>query len=68
MLAIRRLYRKEKPVENQVVKVKELFAEKIFAKKVRVEQLEMVDKSTGEIYCTWIENGEWQKTIGECDR
>jgi len=26
----------------------------------------MVDKATGEIYCTWIENGEWQKAKGDC--
>jgi len=29
-------------------------------------ELEMVDKATGEIYCTWIENGEWMKVKGEC--
>lgn len=54
-------------VENQIVKVKELVAEKIFSHKVRVEQLEMVDKQTNELYCTWIENGEWKKRIGECE-
>ncbi len=53
-------------VENQIVKVKELVAEKIFSHKVRVEQLEMVDKQTNEVYCTWIENGEWMKNKGEC--
>jgi hypothetical protein len=26
-----------------------------------------VDKATGEIYCTWIENGEWKKVKGECE-
>jgi len=46
--------------------VKELIAEKIFAKTVKVEQLEMIDKSTGEIYCAWIEKGEWMRKKGEC--
>jgi len=54
-------------IENKVAKVKELIAEKIFAKTVQVEQLEMVDKSTGEIYCTWIEKGEWMKEKGDCE-
>jgi len=48
-------------LENGIANVKELFAEK-----VRTERLEMVDQSTGEIYCTWIENGEWLKVKGEC--
>jgi len=25
------------------------------------------DQKTGEIYCTWIENGEWIKVKGFCD-
>jgi len=29
--------------------------------------MEMVDSATGDIYCTWIQNGEWQKTKGACD-
>ncbi|MFA5024673.1 MAG: hypothetical protein WC523_07030, partial [Patescibacteria group bacterium] len=53
-------------IENQIVKVKELVAEKIFSRKIRVEQLEMIDKQTSEVYCTWIENGEWFKNKGEC--
>lgn len=40
--------------------------ETFFAKTARVEQLEMVDKATGEVYCTWIENGVWKKTEGAC--
>jgi hypothetical protein len=36
-------------------------------KTVRIEKIEMVDSSTGEIYCTWIENGEWKKQKGACD-
>ncbi len=36
------------------------------AKKIVAEEFEMRDKATGEIYCTWIENGEWRKVLGEC--
>ena len=49
-------------IENGVAKLKVIFAEKI-----RTEKLEMVDQATGEIYCTWIENGEWVKVKGECE-
>ena len=35
-------------------------------KTVRIERMEMVDSSTGDIYCTWIENGEWKKIKGAC--
>jgi len=58
-------------VENGIAHLQELIAEKItFRKaegeKIKVQELEMVDKTTGEIYCTWIENGEWTKVKGEC--
>jgi len=51
---------------TQTLKVKELIADKISANTMRVKQIEMVDKATGEIYCTWIENGELMKKKGEC--
>jgi len=53
-------------IENGIAKVKELIAEKITAKKARLDRIEMIDQATGEIYCTWIENGEWKKVKGEC--
>lgn len=28
--------------------------------------LQMRDQATNQIYCIWIENGEWQKAKGEC--
>jgi len=28
----------------------------------------MVDQTTGDIYCTWIANGEWVKIKGSCDQ
>ena len=48
-------------IQNGIARVKELFAERITTK-----EIQMVDKATGEIYCTWIENGEWVKVKGEC--
>jgi hypothetical protein len=36
-------------------------------KTMRIEKMEMVDSATGDVYCTWIENGEWKKTQGECN-
>jgi len=54
-------------IENGIARVKELITDTLFAKKARIEKLEMVDSVTREIYCTWIENGEWQKVKGECD-
>ncbi|MCX6724163.1 MAG: hypothetical protein NT155_03285 [Candidatus Staskawiczbacteria bacterium] len=32
-----------------------------------VEKIQMVDQATGDIYCTWIANGDWQKQKGACD-
>ncbi|RKX45680.1 MAG: hypothetical protein DRP27_03530 [Thermotogae bacterium] len=59
-------------IENGIVQLKELVAEKIFAKeikveKVRFEKIEMVDQETGQVWCLWIENGEWRKVNTECD-
>jgi hypothetical protein len=48
-------------IENGIVKVQELFAERVITK-----EIQMIDKATGEIYCTWIEKGEWVKMKGEC--
>ncbi|MBI2356263.1 MAG: hypothetical protein HYV13_03620, partial [Candidatus Doudnabacteria bacterium] len=43
-----------------------IVAVSITAEKARLNKLEMVDQGTGEIYCTWIEFGEWLKVAGEC--
>jgi hypothetical protein len=63
-------------LENGIAKVKEIIAEKLTAeivvtKEIKTErittnEIQIVDKATGEIYCTWIENGEWKKVKGEC--
>jgi len=49
-----------------------LIAEKITFKKaegerIKIQEFEMIDKATSEIYCTWIENGEWVKAKDECE-
>jgi PKD repeat protein len=64
-------------IENGIAKVKEIVAEKltaeiVFSREIKTErittnEIQMVDKATGEIYCTWIENGEWRKVKGECE-
>jgi len=53
-------------IQNGITAIKELAVEKLSVKTARIEKLEMVDKATGDIYCTWIENGEWQKVKGQC--
>ena len=43
-----------------------LEVQKLKTKTMAAEQMEMRDKATGHVWCTWIENGEWQKQLGEC--
>ena len=49
-----------------ILKQEQLIAQKITARTARIEKIEMVDSETGDIYCTWVQNGEWQKIKGEC--
>jgi hypothetical protein len=44
----------------------EIIANKMTATTAKINGLEMVDKTTGQIYCAYIDNGEWQKVLGEC--
>ncbi len=53
-------------IKDGVTTIANLTVQRFSAKTARVERLEMVDKATGEAYCTWIENGEWMKAKGEC--
>ncbi|MBU3934609.1 tail fiber domain-containing protein, partial [Patescibacteria group bacterium] len=53
-------------VERGIVKITELAVEKFNAKTARMEEMEMVDRTTGEIWCAWIENGEWKRVKGDC--
>jgi hypothetical protein len=46
---------------------KNLVIDTITTKKVKMEKMEMVDQETGEVYCMWLANGEWQKIKGDCE-
>ena len=48
------------------LQAKEFIADKITAKKVTTDALELKDSATGQIYCVRISNGEWEKTAGSC--
>ena len=50
-----------------VATLKEVVADKFSVKIARMEKMEMIDSSTGQVWCTWIENGEWKKVEGECN-
>jgi len=49
-----------------VATLKEVVADKLTVKIARMEKMEMVDSNTGDVYCTWIASGEWQKVKGAC--
>ncbi len=53
-------------IKDGITSIKDLAVEKFSAKVARIDKLEMVDKATGDIYCTWVENGDWQKVKGGC--
>ncbi len=54
-------------IEDGVAFIKDLTVEKLIVKKaIRINKMEMVDQATGQVYCTWIENGEWVKNKGSC--
>jgi|GEM_PF-6886240 hypothetical protein len=59
-------------VQDGVAKLKELVVDTFTAKKATIDQINIqrmniTDQATGETYCTWIANGEWQKVKGICD-
>lgn len=53
-------------VENGITRAKQLIAERITTDTAEIGQFQTVDKATGQIYCIWIEQGEWVKALGEC--
>ena len=53
-------------LQNGVAYLKQLTADTFVAKTTKIQRLEIIDRATGDIYCTWIENGLRQKTKGEC--
>jgi hypothetical protein len=54
-------------VENGIAKAKEFIADKVTAKKVVAEMLELKDAATGEIYCVKIVNGTLSSSKGDCE-
>lgn len=68
-------------VKDKVVEFSELFIEKLSTLEIVTEKLkaksintetissdtiQLRDKATGDIYCVWIENGQWLQAKGEC--
>jgi len=53
-------------VKDGIVNIKDLAVERSSTDIARIKKIEMVDETTGEVYCTWIKNGEWTKVKGEC--
>ncbi|GIW65618.1 MAG: hypothetical protein KatS3mg094_137 [Candidatus Parcubacteria bacterium] len=56
-------------IENGIIKAKELIADILRVKEIKeLEKFEMKDKATSEIYCVWLEYGEFRKVKGNCDK
>lgn len=53
-------------IKDGVTNITNLAVQKSTTEVARIKKMEMVDSSTNEIYCTWIQDGEWIKTKGEC--
>lgn len=53
-------------IAQGVIQAREFIAEKITARKVVTDFIEMKDSATGETWCVRIENGEWDKFKGTC--
>lgn len=68
-------------IKDKAVEFKEIFIEKLSALEIITERLkaknvetetitsdwmQLRDRATGDIYCTWIENSQWQIIKGEC--
>ena len=54
-------------MQNGVASLREVIAGKVTTQTAKMDKMEMVDNATGELYCTWIENGEWKKVKGSCE-
>ena len=53
-------------IADGLVKLKELVAEKITAKKAVLDKIELKDEDTGETYCVRMKGGALTSTLGEC--
>ena len=54
-----------------VMSLKQIIADSITVKtadiaQINIQKMQIVDQTTGDIYCTWLSNGEWQKVKGSC--
>ena len=55
-------------VENEIVKLKELVADMVRTNNIEIEgKIQLRDQTTSDIYCIWIDQGEWVKIKGRCD-
>ncbi len=53
-------------IESGIVKVTGIISETITAKKAQFDVIELKDKKTGEIYCTWMQDGAMISVKGNC--
>ena len=51
---------------NGITTIASLSSPKITTDTITIKQMQMVDSDTGDIYCTWIKDGEWVKVKGAC--
>ena len=59
-------------IDKGITRIENLFTREITTEIIsseiaKINKIEMVDQSTGELYCTWIENGEWVKYKSSCE-
>lgn|GEM_PF-6730488 len=53
-------------VENGVMNVAKIVSDTVVAKKVQLDAFELKDSKTGEVYCTWMQNGLMMNVKGDC--
>jgi hypothetical protein len=53
-------------IQDGLLKVKNLVAEKITAKKAVLDKIELKDEESGETYCVRMKGGKLVSTLGEC--
>ena len=51
---------------QDLIQVKNIVADVLTASKVITDNLEIKDRSTGNIYCVGLRNGDWEKIPGVC--
>jgi uncharacterized protein (UPF0264 family) len=54
-------------IENGVASVKEVIAGTVKTDNIEIQgKIQLQDQTTRDIYCTWIDRGEWVKVKGLC--